>query len=138
MHKPNRHCGVTLIELLIVLVIIAILASVVYPSYQRYVLKTYRAEAVQVLLQAANLQEGLLADEGRYTADINRLGLAADGLSASGRYQLRVSLSASGRAYYLTLQALGPQRADSNCLVFTFNHLGQRNASHPDSLTCWQ
>ncbi|WP_333608150.1 type IV pilin protein [Arsukibacterium sp.] len=137
MNKQQVQAGVTLIELMMVLVIIGILAALVYPSYQQHVLRSYRAEAVQVMLHAANLQEGLLADEGRYTADISRLGLAADGLSTSGRYRLSASLSAAGSAYDLTLQALGPQRADSDCLLFTLNQAGQRNVSAPESLKCW-
>lgn len=138
MHWRQIQWGLSLIELLMVLVIIGILAAVVYPSYQQHVLKSYRAEAVQLLLHAANLQEGILADEGRYTADVSRLGLAADGLSPSGRYLLSASLSASGRAYDLTLQALGSQRLDTNCLLFTLNQAGQRNLSNQQSLDCWQ
>ncbi|KKO47189.1 TppA protein [Arsukibacterium ikkense] len=128
--------GFSLIELMVAIAIVGILSAIAYPSYQQYVLRTHRAEASRSLLTAANIQERHLADYGRYTDNLTLLGVAADGNTASGRYQLQVSLT-DNSSFMLQVQAQGAQRADRDCLVFTLDHTGQRNASLANSLFCW-
>lgn len=54
----GKHCtGVTLIELLIVLVIMGILASVAHASYKEYIIKARRTEGKAALLQLLQQQE---------------------------------------------------------------------------------
>lgn len=53
----NRHAGVTFIELLIVLVIMGILASVAHASYKEYITKAKRTEGKAALLQVLQQQE---------------------------------------------------------------------------------
>lgn len=68
--------GVTLIELMIVVVIIGILAAIAYPSYQRYVARTHRTAAAACLSQFA---QGM---ERYYTTNLTYVG--GDGLIAPG------------------------------------------------------
>lgn len=128
--------GFTIIELMVVVAIVGILSAIALPAYQQYVLKTHRAEASRLLLTAANLQERQLADYGHYTDNLVLLGVAADGISSSGRFRLQVILSDSS-SFELIALAQGPQTADRDCLVFTLDHTGQRNSSRPSSLFCW-
>ena len=73
--KSLRHGqqGVTLLELMIVLVIIAIMASFAYPSYQQYIVNTKRTAATSTLLRVADRQQQFFMDNKRYAADLTTL-----------------------------------------------------------------
>lgn len=126
--------GLGLIELLVVLAILGILASVLMPGYQEHVLKNYRAEAMQTLLKVAGLQEMLLVDQRRYSADLTELGFAAKQfLTESGRYKISAVITEQG--YLLKAQAQQAQAEDKSCQVFLLNSYGQKS-SEPGSV-CW-
>lgn len=134
MYKKVK--GVTLIEIMLVVVILGILVAIVYPSYHKQVLKSYRTEATKTLLKLANYQEQYLADSGYYSGDLVLLGLAASLQSESGRFRFSVRLMSDNREYVLTATAQGPQTQDTECPVFTLNQAGQRNAGRAD-VSCW-
>lgn len=58
--------GFTLIEMMVVVVILGILASIAYPSYTSYVLKSRRAEAKAMLQEIQLLQEKYRANNNTY------------------------------------------------------------------------
>jgi type IV pilus assembly protein PilE len=129
-----KPLGIGLIELLVVLAILGILASVLLPGYQDHVLKSYRAEAMQALLKVAGLQEMLLVDQQRYSADLTELGFAAKQfLTESGRYKISAVVTEQG--YQLKAQAQQAQTEDKSCQVFLLNNYGQKS-SEPGSV-CW-
>jgi type IV pilus assembly protein PilE len=130
----SRWRGLGLIELLVVLAIMGILASIVLPGYQDHVLKSYRAEAMQALLKVAGLQEMLLVDQQRYSEDLTELGFAAPQfLTESGRY--RVTAEVTEQGYQLKALAQQAQTEDKSCQVFLLNSYGQKS-SEPSS-ACW-
>jgi len=131
----NARRGFSLIELMVALAVLGILAAICYPSYQQYVLRTYRAEATAQLLQLAAAQEQYLADYGVYTDDLSALGGAV--LSPSQRYEFQILLSEANLAFEVTAEAAGLQRSDSDCLFYSVNQFGQRNVQYPHSLACW-
>ncbi|MEJ2130631.1 MAG: prepilin-type N-terminal cleavage/methylation domain-containing protein, partial [Gammaproteobacteria bacterium] len=65
--------GITLIELLVALAILAILASVAFPLYDRYVTRGYRSQAM------ADLQDCAMAMERFFTMNFTYVGAADDG-----------------------------------------------------------
>ena len=80
MDVRRRTSGFTLVEILIVITIIGVLASIAYPSYQQYVVKANRAAAQQFLLEAASVQhQYFLANNGNGYATQSTL-IGASGL----------------------------------------------------------
>ncbi|MCB5190746.1 prepilin-type N-terminal cleavage/methylation domain-containing protein [Methylobacillus arboreus] len=61
-----RQQGFTLIELMVVVAIIAILASIAVPSYTRYVARAKIAEAISQLSDIRNRMERSYQDNRRY------------------------------------------------------------------------
>jgi type IV pilus assembly protein PilE len=61
---PTR--GVTLIELMITVAVVGILASIAYPSYQQYVIRSNRSEAQQFMMEIANREEEYLLNNRKF------------------------------------------------------------------------
>lgn len=135
MLSSKTQSAFTLLEVMVTVAIVAILVSISYPSYQQYVLRTYRSDATSQLYLLANAQEQYIADYGGYTADFSQLGW--QNLQQTGRYRYRITLQHANQGYQLTATAIGLQQADSDCPEFTLNHLGQRNVLSPQYLSCW-
>lgn len=65
--------GLTLVELLIVIVIIGILAAIAVPTYTNYMVRARRADAKTGLEQLRAAQEMRRAERGGYSTDITEL-----------------------------------------------------------------
>tara|TARA_R110002049_G_scaffold102718_4_gene248487 strand:+ start:2121 stop:2546 length:426 start_codon:yes stop_codon:yes gene_type:complete len=90
----NGQRGFTLIELMIVLVIIGIVASIAYPSYTRYVQKSVRTDAHAGLMQAASELERC------YTRTYAYSDCTISESSPENNYVIKKSISGNG--YLLT------------------------------------
>lgn len=67
MHVKHTR-GFTIVELMVVLIIIAILAAVAYPSYQESILKTKRSEGRAALMRTMQQQERHYSQHASYVA----------------------------------------------------------------------
>ncbi|MCC5826452.1 type IV pilin protein [Alkalimonas sp.] len=132
-----KERGITLIELCLVVVILALLAAIAYPSYVQFVLKSHRVEATEALLTLAARQELYFSEFRRYTDSLLELG-KSEPITLSGRYQLSVQLFDDGMSFLLRAQALGTQSQDTECATFSVNQLGQRNSAVPYAESCWR
>ncbi|MFC5706756.1 type IVa pilus pseudopilin TppA [Aeromonas eucrenophila] len=128
--------GFSLIELMIVVVIVAILGAIAYPSYQRYLLTSHRVEAKKMLLDAANRQETYYMDFNRYTSSAVALNVATH--SDSNYYNLVIS--AGTNTFTLSATASGAQGFDRDCVTFSVDQNGARTATrfgNTANNACW-
>jgi type IV pilus assembly protein PilE len=65
--------GITLIELLVTVAIVAILAAIAVPVYTNYMQRARRAEAKTALEQLRAAQEMFRAERGRYSTNLLQL-----------------------------------------------------------------
>lgn len=142
--KLMAQRGFTLVELMIVLVIVAILASIAIPSYQNSVMKSRRADAKAALSAAAAEQEKWFFQFMQYSDDIDDLGGAP---SPEGFYTVAVANNIGGtcttsapyNCYRLTATPTvgGAQEDDVECTTFVLTHTGVRTATGTLGNDCW-
>jgi type IV pilus assembly protein PilE len=136
--------GMTLIELMTVVVVLAILASLAVPSYRNYLLRAQRTEATTALLRLQAAQEKFYLQNNAYTDDVDGdppagLGLAA--VTERGFYAIDVDLAADGQSYEATATPVagGGQADDTRCTEFSVNNAGERGAEGTGGLDlCWR
>ena len=136
--------GFTLIELMIAVAIIGILAAIAFPSYQRYILKSRRADAKTALLDLAARQERFSSVNNTYTSTPANLGYAGTAfpvdVQSGGQayYRLNVTPGAPATTYTATAAPIGGQTQDS-CGTYTINNLGVQGNTGNTTATadCW-
>ncbi len=116
-----RCAGFTLIEVMIVVAVIALLATVAMPTYYESVRKSRRADAITALNKIAQEQERWRANNSTFTNVLGSAGLNVANPS-SGYYTLGVTGN-TATAYVATATAAGSQASDTKCtsLIFTMN-----------------
>ena len=83
----------TLIEISVVIIILAIIASLVFPSYRRMVGKAKQTEAKTILQSAYTAQQLYLAENDVYASSINDLDLE---IPSDAKYTYTIALTSSG------------------------------------------
>jgi type IV pilus assembly protein PilE len=130
---PNTSRGFTLIEMMIVVVIVAILASIAFPSYQEYMRRSYRAEGQAFLNDVAARQERYYSQNYTYVTAVDKLSnLGVTDTSETGRYTLTLEAT---DGYTLTAT---PTFTDPRCGNLTLNGKGEKNVTEGDKSYCWK
>lgn len=138
MKKSN---GFTLIELMIVVAIVGILAAVVLPAYQNYVLQSHRTAAISAIMDLGSREARYYTTNNSYSASMLTLGYAADPMpvtSASSNYYNLSVQSITPTTFILQAVPVGNQAQDS-CGTYTYTSLGVKGVTGSESMgTCWK
>lgn len=136
----RRAQGFSLIELMITLAIIAILASLAYPSYQEHVAQGRRGEAMAALMEGAQALERYYSANGRYLNGGNVAAVFPAQVPATGaaRYTIATTI-ATADTFTLRATRVGIMAGD-DCGDFEITHAGARQlngATRPVD-ECWR
>lgn len=140
-----KQRGFTLIELMVVVAIIGILASIAYPSYLDHIQRTGRTDGKAKLAEILSAQERFYSQNQRYTTDLSSnagLGYGANPIpSTEGRYTISAAACAGGviaNCVVLTATRAGPQLADTKCGNLSIDSRGTRGSTGTDPVdNCW-
>ena len=120
--------GFTLIELMIVVVVVAVLSSLAYPSYQEFVAKAKRTEGKAALLDAAQALERHFTNYNTYPSSLSTAGVRtySGDSAAKAAYTIAIAAGASGSlASSFTLTATPANgHVDAKCGNLSLNQLG--------------
>lgn len=135
----SKQAGFTLMELMIVVVIVGLLASVAYPAFRDQARRSARSEATAALASAIARQEQFFADNKSYTTALANLNMTA--LTENGYYQVQVDAATTGcplsRCVAMRAVPQGSQTEDVACGSLTINSSGEKSATGSDGADCW-
>ena len=128
--------GITLIELMIVVVIVATLASIAYPNYQEFTARAKRNEARAALLRLATNQERFYINNNTFTDNLTSLGFGdtPTAITETGYYEIQVT-SAGPSNFTATATYLHGGNEANKCLTYTIDGRGGQSSS-PET-DCW-
>ena len=133
----NKQTGFTLIELMIAVVIIGVLVSFAFTSYQNSVRKSNRAEAKTAVSEVAQKLQRCFSMYGSYNnsncAIYAQLSAAGGKITTQTRGFYDVTGVFTSSTYTLTATAVKlPQTADDGCNVMTLKQTGAKSP-----VACW-
>ncbi|MEM7501648.1 MAG: type IV pilin protein [Pseudomonadota bacterium] len=132
----RKTSGMSLIELIIVVAVVAMLGTIAFPTYTNFQQKARRADAKITLEEIAAKQEGFYITNHRYTSNLAQLGLGGN-LSDAGHYVINVLADDQGYTLVAAPAPGSPQANDDECQQFSINNLAVRAALPDSSGNCW-
>lgn len=135
MQMPKNMRGVTLIELMIVIVIIAILSAIAFPNYREFVIRSQRSEAKAAALKAAVNQEKWYLTRNQYSTNLAELGFKSPFYTDSGKYQLSVAAANPADNFTVTVTYQPTDVEASRCKTFSID--GRGNKTSAPYTDCW-
>jgi type IV pilus assembly protein PilE len=164
MNATHREAGVTLIELMVVVIILGILAAIAYPSYIDHVRKTRRADCEGALIALGEAMERHFTENGNYCGAGSAAAAASSDCTGSNNsgtptvyastcpldgpatgattyYNLSIENNVTKTTYTVDATPAGDQTNDP-CGTLTLDQTGQRGVSGATTgytaSMCWQ
>ena len=145
----KREKGLTLIELLITLMLIAVLSLIAMPKFKDHSLRAHRVDARNKLLEISQKMQLSYMLSKKYTdIDLAKQQLDKSPSSGETRYTITLELDADtvktidnktvnfgAQGYKLTATAVGKQEKDK-CLTITLDSRGVKGGTMPNE--CWR
>ena len=155
--KRKAQLGFTLLELLVVVAIAGVLATVAYPAFQDSIRKGRRSDATAGLTVVQQAQERWRANKPAYASDAqlslgvnaNPPGLGLASLTSGGYYNIAVSEDlAAGYTATATAVAGKSQASDGNCaqlrvrvvggnIIYGSASIGSSDFDESSGNRCW-
>jgi type IV pilus assembly protein PilE len=138
-NAKRRQHGMTLIELMAVVMVIGVLGMIAIPSYRQYTMRAQRVEAKTALMQLQTNQERFYLQNHTYSDDPGELGFVGD-ITERGAYALTIEdADATGYTATATPRAGGSidMRLDAQCATFSITAQGERSATGTAAASCW-
>lgn len=127
-----NQCGFTLIEILIALAIVAVLYTMVVPTFNRNFTEARRADAHDMLHKNARILQNCLTLAGGFNAGCNLMNTSAD-----GHYILDEAVTQNTWQLSAVPAPGGRQASDTNCTAITLDHIGRKTATGVNTERCW-
>ena len=136
-NKNSREYGMSLVELLVVVAMVAILSMIAYPNYSEFLQRARRMDAKTALQQIATMQERSYVTNFSYTSNLAQLGFLSNE-TEDGFYLISVPIADMQGFQAIAVPVPGsPQAKDSDCQQFTIDHQGARAAAPDPDGKCW-
>lgn len=142
INKIRTARGFTLLELMIVVMVMAILATIAVTSYNRYAFRARRADGQELLMRVANAQERYYATFNKYggepvTGDL-KLGSVT---SEKGYYTVALKSTDATKDYTATATPIDGQSKDA-CGPLSIDSKGTKLPASTDTAKnsngrCW-
>ena len=151
MWRVFQDRGFTLVELLVVVTIAAILATLAYPSYRQTMHRAGRLEARLALQRIQYLQERHYSEHLRYAGNLGGQSGAENALAMpdhteSGTYLLSTSAGDDGQSFIALAAASegSRQASDEACQKFEVDEAGRKRSANAsgnwageEARRCW-
>lgn len=146
MTHSSKQTGITLTEMMIVLLIVGIISGIAYPIYTDKVQEARRKHVRELLTHLTTQQQRSLNEDGQLLT-LSELGFTNNNITSTGHYTLALNSRQDlmgtdcNGCFNFTATARAEQLNDQPCLVFQIDNAGRKRARRSGGAlntdACW-